>query len=1133
MLPTPVSAAVGAAIGEPPAARATVDAGLQPAKGAAMATKHPRPQLLPTSITGIGSKLDIPQAFETHTSHVVTRRDKTEQLSDASHETNQVALGLVDEPNGAAQSLVPRGSPGTASAKPSSSSSGTSTISTAANTTHFTSISASFSSSPESEDTPAPAEEPALSRSDTSNTLISSSSSSHSLTLDTSAAYITASGPAEYLQQHLSPATAGRKTSPGFTARLKSLGFGSSKTSPTVESVAPQQETNGGLVDEQPRQPDDKHQANPLTSLFARRGSSKPWKGPGVASNALDSAAQHTVAGPLPQLPQIRTPEPLNMDTQKYRLPDHTNGNGIKVTLDTRREHIERTARPLSPPPPTPPQPPRKDTPPPPSTPPAVASPNDYVPGLGSYFTPGRNRPGSIYTLSRASFANQLAQLTSLQLPDAGSLASKVSPIPTAQLAARALINAADQIRSWIAKAQEVIGGLDSEDDVEWAAAGGREGLDEVEGAITRFEELINAYIGAIEELQCRQDISQVASQDLKTAVSQMESIMDEWAGIRAKLQSVRGQVALAMEWEELWNKVLGDVQDEMDELSRLVFEMEESRHKGAALGTNGDGADAGDFDALAEDTSSPSVRLQVSKRLSLAKVPPSPSSPGVAPGLSQDDSSLLALFARMQPLRASLDFLPMRLSTFEARADRLFPTACEELEMRRAGLDGTYKKLEKDAESLRKELGEDRWVTVFRGAGRQAQKMHESVQRSLLKLSEAIDTEVHLNNPPTLMKKIEGYEAKKTHYSPAIERVLSIIDRGVKDRLTVNGEILRLHKDMQSRWGSLKEQIREMDSIVDDIQADRKSQQLRDSVSSMLSNDQSTVASGRDTPSSSPPSSVIMSTLGFDPHTPLPKSQQGLSPGGKGSLSQPAGRRHSSLPAPAHLPRHTGQRLSTIASSTAATPVASLLRTPRPASTMGHRPPWNASTNTRDVDTGHQYKPQSATSPSPYARTAPVQRHAALLATPSSGSRLPSLRNAFSRATSEPPRTPSRTSHSRLAIRERLASPGPYSQQLLAKPRLNPQASMSALSSSSRRRSSMLASGSDAGTDDGLHGLDARPASSLATSRRRTSLLPHFRSSRIENSTGRATPQLATANRLSARKTSTTEEDAKPRWRH
>ncbi|KFG87664.1 hypothetical protein MANI_001308 [Metarhizium anisopliae] len=972
---------------------------------------------------------------------------------------------------------------------------------------------------------PIPLETPALSRSTTNNTIRSTSSGSFTSSTtnnpnNPNSAHAYAPGPAQ--PHHHPPTSAIRKTSPGLAARLKALGFGTLKQTPSVPT--PHHDHIGRLDEQQLRQLDENHQANSISSIIARRG--RPWKGAGASTSALlNSTTEPIVTAESPQLPEIKTPEPLAMDTQKYRLPDHTNGNGTKVTLDTRREHIERTTRPSSPPEARPPPPPPKDTPPP-VTPPAIASSNEYVAGLDSYFTPGHNRPVSIYTLSRASFANQLAQLTSLQLPDAETLSSKVSSIRTAHVATKALINASEQIRSWISKAQEVIGGLDSEDDVEWAAAGGREGLEEVENAITRFEDLINAYIGAIEELQKRNDISHVPSEDLKKAVAQMEIIVDEWAHIRATLQSVRVQVEIAMEWEELWNNVLGDIQGEMDELSRLVFEMEERRHKSVVAAAGGDTVDIGDLENIVEDTPPPVTRLQAPSRFGLPSMPMSPGSPGT-PSLSQDDSSLLALFARMQPLRASLDFLPMRLSVFEARAEKAFPTACEELEMRRTGLDGSYKKLEKDAESLRKELGEDRWVIVFRGAGRQAQKMHESVQRSLLKLGEAIDIEVHLQSPPTMMKKIESYEAKKTHYGPAIERVLSIIDKGVKDRLTVNGEILRLHADMQTRWESLKTQMQEMDAIIDDIQVDRKSQQLRDSVSSMLSYDRSTVGSGRDTPGSSPPSSAIMNSLGFDPQTPLTRGK-GRSPA-LNKISQSSGRRHSSLPAPSStLNRKTGPRLSTIASSSAATP-ATNSRTPgRPGAAAGYRPPWNGSTNTSDIDTGHHFKPLSLTIPSPYTKSSPSNQRSVSAATPSSASRLPTLRGTFSRSASESPQvdnTPSRGGHSRLSFRERLTSPGPYSQQTLSRPRLTSQSSMSTLNSN--RRVSMQPTGSESAVEESQL---SRPASSLASSHRRTSFLPHLRR---EGSTGRNSPQLFTASRTSAKKGIAEPKDSKPRWRH
>ncbi|KAK1976099.1 cortical protein KAR9-domain-containing protein [Colletotrichum cereale] len=931
-----------------------------------------------------------------------------------------------------------------------------------------------------------------------------------------------------------------RKPSPNLAARLKALGFTSHKKS--ANHSPPQQDSIGRLPEDQIRQIDENHKASSLASRIHRRG--RPWKGITSSDDPRPTTASSTASREEPctwllssspdvaqcaslVIPEIITTEPLDMETHKYRLPDHTNGNGTKVQLETRREHLERSA--AQSPSDQPPPPPPKDTPPVPAA--------EFTPDLASYFNPGHQRPGSIYTLSRASFANQLAQLTSLQLPDAESLSSKVSAIPTAQVASKALINAAEQIRSWIHKASEVISGLDSDDDVEWAAAGGREGLEEVENAIHRFEKLIKVYVGAIEELQGREDIANVPPEDLHCAVSQMESIIEEWANIKAALNIVKGQVEIAMEWEELWNNVLGDIQSEMDELSRLVFEMEERRHKSLMAAAGGDGVDIGDLENIVDDTPPPVARTQAQNRFSITGPPlsPGPTSPGM-PALSQDDSSLLALFARMQPLRASLDFLPMRLAVFAARAEKSFPTACEELDMRRTGLDGSYRKLEKDAESLRKELGEDRWVIVFRGAGRQAQKMIESVERSMHKLREAVDAGMHLSNPPNMIKKIESYDAKKTHYGPAIERVLAIIDRGVKDRLTVNGEILRLHAEMQSKWESLKDEMREMDMVVDEVQADTRGQQLRDSISSMLSNDRSTIGSGHDTPGSSPPSSVIMSSLGFEPSTPANKLAKNRSMSTSSYLPQPAGRRQSSLPTPSsQLSRRPLNSWMSNMTLRLGTPSPGNI--PRPQSTQPNRPRWNSSTNTSDVGIGHNFKPLTLTCPSPYTKkTSPIVRLPSSLTPGTSspgGSRAPNLRTPLTRESSASPMpedTPTKRAPSKLSFRERLASPGPYSQQTLSKPRLSSSVSTSGLESQSSRRASLQPPRLQSFAD---RAVPSRPASSMASGRR-TSLLPQPKTSSAMS--GRETPQERATSRSTTRKTlpelSNNTASNKPRWR-
>jgi hypothetical protein len=950
-----------------------------------------------------------------------------------------------------------------------------------------------------------------------------------------------------------------RKPSPGLAARLKALGFG--RDSSKSPSSSPSSERVGRIPEDQIRQIDHVHRANStISSTIQRRG--RAWSGStsgyltpqvtgGTYNVDITPSESRVFEGGTRRPSSVASSgdrvmstnaEQVDMDSQKYRLPDHTNGNGTKAMSDTKQAHFERDI-PLEECE-SPPAPPAKDTPP------AGTTPAEFTGDVSSYFNPfGLPRAGSVYTLSRVSFASQLAQLTSLQLPDAESLSTKVSAIPNSKAASKALMGAAEQIRSWISKASEVIAGLDGEDDVEWAAAGGREGLEEVDNAITRFEELIKVYVSAIELLQGRHDISTVPSDELKMVVLQVESIIAEWEKIRNTLKDVKNSVEIAMEWEELWATVLGDIGNEMDVLARLVFEMEEKRHK-SLMESGGDGGlDINELETIVEETPPSKTRLQASNRFSVAAFPLSPNSPQT-PAMAQDDSSLLALFARMQPLRASLDFLPMRLSTFHARAENIFPTACEELETRRAGLETSWKSLEKDAESLRRELGEDRWVLVFRGAGRQAQKMYESVDRSLTKLKEAVDGGVHLNNPATMGKKIESYEAKKMHYGPAIDRVLSIIEKGVKDRLTVNGEILRLHSDMQHKWEALKEQMHELDVSLEELQADKRNQQLRDSISSMVSNDRSTIGSLNDTPGSSPASSVVMTGISreLDPATPLKNGK--LRSGSRSSLPQPGRARNSSVPSvgSSNVTRKgLTARMSMIATPTgraspsprqsSATPTGNRLPRPSVNTNPDGRPKWNSSVNTKGTIIGHNYKPLSLTTPSPHARTTPTPTLSRSDRSNASESKIP-LRSPLSHDHTssplpDPKNTPSRTTNSRLAFRDRISSPGPYSQQGLAqstpsgRPRmLVTQSSTSALQSANRRASLQPAASDPTSLSSPLS-KPTRPASSLA-SNRRTSLLPQPRGRQDSAVTGRESPQAIAGAASAMRATSQTSVDSK-----
>ncbi|CZT14505.1 related to MUC1 Extracellular alpha-1,4-glucan glucosidase [Ramularia collo-cygni] len=598
---------------------------------------------------------------------------------------------------------------------------------------------------------------------------------------------------------------------------------------------------------------------------------------------------------------------------------------------------------------------------------------------------PSLSRAGSIYTLGRASFTGQLAQLTSMRLPDGNSLAKRISSIPTSTEAARALADASEQIRMWISKASDVLDGLNAEDDVEWAAAGGREGMEEVDNAINRFQQLVEVYILSIERLQTRDDVGLLTVEENKASEHQLETIVASWKQIRGTLNGIKKQVEIAMEWEQLWNTVLGEIAQEMDGLNRLVFEMEEKRHSGAGnLLSSKDSIDLSELETIIEDQPG---RPAINNRLSIA-----PLSLGSPMHLNEnkEDSSLLALFARMQPLRASLEFLPMRLSTWQVRGKDVFPSACLDLDHRRDQLESQWSKLEADADSLRRELGEDRWVLVFRNAGRQALKMCESITRSHHKLKDAIDRNEQQTHAADLQDKIENYEAKKRHYGPAIERVLAIIDRGVLDRLTLNGEILRLQSEMKQRWAYLQREMTEMGLIIEEVNIESRDIGLRDSVSTVISSERSVGSSMLDTPGTSPASSVIGASRRDSVGSRTPTSLTTIKT--RNSSSKPNDR----LAVSGSLPRRTLNQRKSYGDMHASPQSASSIPTPSKTPVWPSRPDPMPSINKGRWQNAikpeaHDFRPLSAFEPSPYAKT-PVTPKMNHFRTSQNGASTPSL---------------------------------------------------------------------------------------------------------------------------------------------
>ena len=327
----------------------------------------------------------------------------------------------------------------------------------------------------------------------------------------------------------------------------------------------------------------------------------------------------------------------------------------------------------------------------------SVSPPHQFKPN-GSRKT-HLGRSDSLISLARAPFSVQLHRLTSLSLPSPESLHTRIldPQDPTESLAH--LRNIATDVQKWINTASTVLSQLDADDDVEWAARG-KDSLAKVENAARRFGEIVETFLDAATILSARSDDR--VREEIKELISIMDEVTHGWSSVRDLLKGLKEQVALSTEWMEI-REILDDISSELDTCANMVFELEEMRHISRTNPTS----------TTPSSASSPSSSMDLDR---LTNILEDNTTGNIAP----HQTALLRLSARIQPLRASLDFLKPRLSSFTARADKIFPTALAEVVRRKNELEKRWSKVEGDWRSIGQEFQEDEWVEVFRNVGKQ-----------------------------------------------------------------------------------------------------------------------------------------------------------------------------------------------------------------------------------------------------------------------------------------------------------------------------------------------------------------------------------------------------------------------------
>lgn len=151
------------------------------------------------------------------------------------------------------------------------------------------------------------------------------------------------------------------------------------------------------------------------------------------------------------------------------------------------------------------------------------------------------------------------------------------------------------------------------------------------------------------------------------------------------------------------------------------------------------------------------------------------------------------------------------------------------------AALMAEWEAVQRESDTLRDELKEDKWLIVFRTVTEQAGGLMTSLEKGVNRCQDFITqvyqrrsedltllTSLHSEKtPPNLesyMTLLQSYAAKKKHYVPAITKVLSVLDKGAQDRVTKNGECLRRHAESTQRWQKLQDRIHRTDDEMERV---------------------------------------------------------------------------------------------------------------------------------------------------------------------------------------------------------------------------------------------------------------------------------------------------------------------------
>lgn len=202
-------------------------------------------------------------------------------------------------------------------------------------------------------------------------------------------------------------------------------------------------------------------------------------------------------------------------------------------------------------------------------------------------------------------------------------------------------------------------------------------------------------------------------------------------------------------------------------------------------------------------------------------------------------DNALMSMTDRLEAIDRGLKTVNDSIAPFRpAKHERLDDTSERAIVLKKhATLLREWDTVQQETEELQQELKEDKWITVFRTVTEQADGMMVSLEKAVNKCQDFIrqaykragdgvsrvsssslrseKTQVTLE---TFNSLIGSFNAKKEHYVPATAKVLAIMDNGVRNRVTKNGEALRRHAEAAKRWRLLQDRMNRTEKEMENV---------------------------------------------------------------------------------------------------------------------------------------------------------------------------------------------------------------------------------------------------------------------------------------------------------------------------